>query len=72
MDVVTENVQQLFYLSQSKDGDSIMSSVKPIRPTVVKDRKIIKAIIKEVSTPPTEEAVKKNIELSELLKKVRT
>jgi len=49
-----------------------MSSVKPIRPTVVKDRKIIKAIIKEVSTPPTEEAVKKNIELSELLKKVRT
>jgi len=48
-----------------------MTSVKPIRPTIVKNRKIIKAIVKEVSTPPTEEAIKKNNELSKLLKKVR-
>ena len=48
-----------------------MVEVKPIRPTVVTDSKIIKAILKEVSVAPTEEAMKKNAELSELLKKVR-
>ena len=48
-----------------------MVAVKPIRPTVVTDSKIIKAILKEVATAPTEEAIKKNVELSKLLKKVR-
>ena len=48
-----------------------MTSIKPIRPTVVKDKKIINAIIKEVSAPPTEMAIQKNIEISALLKKVR-
>jgi len=48
-----------------------MADVKPIRPTVITDSEVIKIIIKEVSTPPTQSAKEKNIELSELLKKVR-
>ena len=61
-----------FYrISYQRGGKDNMTSVKPIRPTIVKSRRIIKAIIKEVSAPPTEEALKKNNELSKLLKKAR-
>lgn len=61
----------MFYVKGNTMKKENSSRIKPIRPTIIGDKRIIKAVLKEVNTAPSAETIAYNKRYKTLLEIVR-
>jgi len=57
--------------TEKKEAAPMAVAVKPIKPTIITDPEIARAAVVQATTPPTEKALKKLREWSEVLNLLR-
>jgi hypothetical protein len=66
----TLDVSPLIAVSLEIRMDSMGTKVKPVQPTEIKDKEIIREVIAQIRRPISPEVIKRNKEIDELIDKM--